>query len=718
MVYKPREIDLDLFVNAASKGFNDGAKVPSPFASFVNAFSEGIDQNYKNALEEQQTEQIRIHNEQAPFETTIKENQAMKAQLETEAMQQNPDAFKSSIIRKAEADRQQIEQQAIQQQKKTDLTTIMGGDDGEAKGTALLSGKYDDILSPALKQQYIDSTYTQWGDQNQAVYQDMEFQKRQRESNAKLKEQALIDKQKTEQDFLGNSELSALAKEAGNLSMADMLEKGKIVSIPVPPLDSTDKTDGFGNVIYERKYLPGQKPDMIKVFQYDGKQYDLGGVGVSNEAFNTFNKSSTNYNLVNDQNRGQGGPADKQRQAEQQKSVEAKKNAEATLNYEETASRARAQQDSFNEGAKVAAPYQDAANTVKNQIAEARAKSRVTPQATPDLTVEYNTKEPAVLPQGRDTIGSGVKTEVPSVPSVGTPEPVFSSFTITPGTASPIATSIQQPATTPFPTATPTAQVSGNSPAPTPGPEAQQANLKKQIANTKAEEIAKKYQQTNTPVPMTSPPVDQARQVTSSSFIPSKFTVNVPYKPQTAAIQRVASRPELQGFSAIAKAVAVQESGGNPKAVSETGVKDLMQVTGKTARDITPTGDFTNPVDNAMRGAIYIQKALSKPAFENNPMLALTSYNGGELVVAQAIRLAGGSTDWDKVKSKLIEAGNLPVVQAAWVRDGLDRKYLKTKPKQVYEYAEKVVANFSPFVYTRSDMELADKLKQQKVLTY
>ena len=60
-----RPVDLDLFVNSASKRMARRSKSAFSFASFVNAVSEGIDQNYKNDLMAQQTEQVRINNEMA-----------------------------------------------------------------------------------------------------------------------------------------------------------------------------------------------------------------------------------------------------------------------------------------------------------------------------------------------------------------------------------------------------------------------------------------------------------------------------------------------------------------------------------------------------------------------------------------------------------------------------------------------------------------------------
>src|SRR5690606_16190403 len=142
---------------------------------------------------------------------------------------------------------------------------------------------------------------------------------------------------------------------------------------------------------------------------------------------------------------------------------------------------------------------------------------------------------------------------------------------------------------------------------------------------SKAQQIMNKYQKTNSPVPPSPTPVDQARQATSSSFVPSKMKVNIPttYGPRPEAIQRVASNPAVQGFSALTKALIAQESGGLDNAVSPTGVQGLAQVTKSTAAQISPGIDRTDPVQSALAGAIFLEKLMADPTYENNPMLAL-----------------------------------------------------------------------------------------------
>jgi soluble lytic murein transglycosylase-like protein len=78
--------------------------------------------------------------------------------------------------------------------------------------------------------------------------------------------------------------------------------------------------------------------------------------------------------------------------------------------------------------------------------------------------------------------------------------------------------------------------------------------------------------------------------------------------------------------SELIKAVIVQESGGNPRAVSGKGAKGLMQLTDGTARDLGVTNPF-DPVQNIFGGARFLASLLKK--FGGDLELALASYNAG-----------------------------------------------------------------------------------------
>jgi membrane-bound lytic murein transglycosylase MltF len=179
-------------------------------------------------------------------------------------------------------------------------------------------------------------------------------------------------------------------------------------------------------------------------------------------------------------------------------------------------------------------------------------------------------------------------------------------------------------------------------------------------------------------------------------------------------IERVENLPEVAGKPAFIKAIIAQESKGIYKAKSPTEVHGLMQVTGDTAREISPDANIMNPTHNVELGSIYISKLLA--THKNNPMLALTAYNGGPGVAAAAIRIAK-TTDWQEVRKAIPAA--VWSLESHWKDEyGWNDKQIATKAKESYEFAERVVANFPYFALTTKDMEMAKLLKEQKVLNF
>ena len=84
---------------------------------------------------------------------------------------------------------------------------------------------------------------------------------------------------------------------------------------------------------------------------------------------------------------------------------------------------------------------------------------------------------------------------------------------------------------------------------------------------------------------------------------------------------------QVYGVSAdLIRAVIMQESGGNPRALSHKGAKGLMQLTDPTARELGVTDPF-DPVQNIFGGARFLAKMLK--TFKGNLDLALASYNAG-----------------------------------------------------------------------------------------
>jgi soluble lytic murein transglycosylase-like protein len=96
-------------------------------------------------------------------------------------------------------------------------------------------------------------------------------------------------------------------------------------------------------------------------------------------------------------------------------------------------------------------------------------------------------------------------------------------------------------------------------------------------------------------------------------------------------------------FDALARAVMLQESGGNPNAVSSAGARGLMQLMPQTARDpgfgIAPARN-ESPQENLRVGREYLAAMLSR--YGGDQTLALAAYNAGPGRVDAALQAAGG----------------------------------------------------------------------------
>ena len=116
---------------------------------------------------------------------------------------------------------------------------------------------------------------------------------------------------------------------------------------------------------------------------------------------------------------------------------------------------------------------------------------------------------------------------------------------------------------------------------------------------------------------------------------------------------------QVFGVSAdLVRAVIMQESGGNPKAVSHKGAKGLMQLTDPTARELGVSDPF-DPVQNIFGGTRFLAKMLK--TFKGNLELALASYNAGRGAVEKYGGIPPYKETQDYVKSVI---GKLETLRA------------------------------------------------------
>lgn len=117
------------------------------------------------------------------------------------------------------------------------------------------------------------------------------------------------------------------------------------------------------------------------------------------------------------------------------------------------------------------------------------------------------------------------------------------------------------------------------------------------------------------PVPGWKPATGKA----ASGSKPMPDTVFDPFIEQVAREHQLA--PEL------IKAVALVESGFNPRAVSHAGASGLMQLMPGTAKDYGVT-NVMDPLQNLRAGAAHLRRLLD--LYDGDLTLALAAYNAGE----------------------------------------------------------------------------------------
>lgn len=132
---------------------------------------------------------------------------------------------------------------------------------------------------------------------------------------------------------------------------------------------------------------------------------------------------------------------------------------------------------------------------------------------------------------------------------------------------------------------------------------------------------------TNTASKKTAKPVPHMRRGPAQSAHDLPKTIYDPY------IEQVARDNDVD--PSLVKAVALVESGFNPKAVSAKGARGLMQLLPSTAKQYGVT-NLHDPYQNLKAGAAHLRGLLDE--FGGNVTLALAAYNAG----SGAVRRYGG----------------------------------------------------------------------------
>jgi len=675
-----RAVDLDLFVNSASKGWNDGAKVDSPFAAFLNGVSQGIDQNFKNDQLAAQTEKIRIENEQAPYQEAILEAKAEKAKIEIEAMRENPDAFKESIITKAETEKKALEQAAVLQQKATTFSDIMSKGTSAEKAQATLGGEYNDLF--AQKPEYLkmaERTVPSWDapDKEKFFAADREKVVSNYYAERELKNEALY--QEAEKNFNKDTGVAALANTL-KAPIPDLLNKGEVKRELIGEIrkeaviDPKTKQQAIVNGVPQFKLAPKDTGDMKwqDVFYYDGAPV----YNADPETLKVFTSYQEPWKIKNKRAVGQDGVGTiKEESAKVDDARVLEKSAAQEQAKVADASKATAREQ-FLSGVGVANKY--------GTVAQATPPTPQTPQSPTQSPIA---RAANAVERSGPVVVSPVQTPTPSSTSTGQ-------------------------SLTPTPTPIPSTAMSG-----TPTPTADQQNKafsvrqKEELARAKAQ-AALQRRRSPTAGSIGTPqatPQQQAAKATEPKTIPQNISVNISDEyPNDEVVANVLSVPALQDASAFVKAVAAVESRGNPNAVSPTGVTGLMQTTLGTAQDIDPSiksrEELKNAETSARIGSIRLESLYK--TYPKAPILALIGYNGGPGVAAEIARQVGVEASWEAIQAAIPSA--------------VEKYYGKGSPKiqEVMNYPKRVMSYFPKFLRVQSDMVLADTLKDQGVISY
>ena len=130
--------------------------------------------------------------------------------------------------------------------------------------------------------------------------------------------------------------------------------------------------------------------------------------------------------------------------------------------------------------------------------------------------------------------------------------------------------------------------------------------------------------------------------------------------PKWLNLFKEASNQTGQHWTLLA-AISYQESHWDPKAISKTGVRGLMMLTQKTAKEVGIT-KRTDPKQSVMGGSIYFQSLLERfpdsiPR-QDKLWMAIAAYNLGFSYLKEArkktLKANGNANDWTEICNTLI----------------------------------------------------------------
>ena len=694
-------IDTNLFVDAYSKGLQQGKANPSIFSTVVNSFIEGIEENQQFESQELNN-QIKQHEiDMQPVKDRIEEAQADSADAQVAAYRQDPESWVKLQQAKQQNALLEEKRQAELYDQETKFIDLMKTGDEASKADALLSGQYADLL--AQKPQYRKEVVQQaagWQDQTQAarVFEG-EYAQLRAQHLAERKVSAELSLQKSFPEYERSANIGQLERDVAAalpnepVNRLDLVLHGEIRTEKVFDKTRGPLKDEKGAYIKGPDGKPVQglvddmekPPKIVRNFYY-GKGVEKKLIrDVDPDTLKEYEGFRSDYWAVNDLDAHSGGLKDIEHQA---RAVQERRDAEKAklqADLDKKNAEKLSDEEKFNSGVKVVAT------------------------ATPAPDLRANPKFEKALEAGRGKITAN-ESENAARAAARQPSPQSTPMSL----AVPLDPVVTPKGRGQIPTDTPAPQA----PAATPAVPLSKNEELKARARVQSKAALEKYgvtaQQTNLPA------TSQVARVTPASYIPDTMTpkVTTAFRPSDTVVNAVDNLPETKNVPAIVKAILAVESGGKADAkgaavrnakgeVVAGGISGLAQMESATANSLFENFDRRNVGHNVLAATTMMQVALANPTLKANPLLAVAAYNGGEPVVAQAVRLAG-TTDWNVVKDYIPQA----------VRANPKLSKNPGKASEIIQYVDKVVSYFPAFARTSDDYNTALTLKEAGVLDF